>query len=565
MEQPRPLSSSIKIRTPTTPTAPPSAPPSILRQRTSLHHKANHLRIDTGENAPAPVVTSPQRGSARFANTLTNTSSALKNLPNSPLATAPQFDTILSNTRPRTSPIPVVRPGKTAQNLLEFTSGSNGTNKTLSIPSRNNPVADLQSLTLAAVKNRQLTPHYVISAAQTLPSNAVSLAVNVKEAADVQPLYPVNDPNEYEKRKRIYRALENAIEGYQNQNNIVQSSRTTRNTTTSDTVNQRDKYVSYAHPEDLLQVSCYLFQEIQKLGTHIEQLQAVIADQDSKIDAFTQQAENDFDLIKVRPKMQDLEGLQKSITHLEEEIIAYDPILFKEIQIKEQAEREEESILKASSPFRIVSLPYSAPSATLKSALPLLLGRPSSSMLPSKKQDEDKRPSSAVAGSKGRVSFSRGSTRSSSPIRSPSPPVNDTQEVNVPEEDEPTAPVVQETNIDSYEKEMEVIDEKSVQLYIDSIRRKFKLLDDFVFVLKKKIQRLEQTDQDLNSLVSTFGSVEGLLEENEKMKREIHFLSWVQKRFDSDMLLHHEFLYSEDVHLLRAVIFALQNELLYVL
>jgi flagellar biosynthesis chaperone FliJ len=555
MEQPRPLSSSMKIRSPPSPATPGNAPPSILRQRTSLHHKANHLRIDAIEtnSIPSPVV-SPHRGSARFTNSLqaSNTS----NIKSVSTPTGQQFDKLLSNTRPKTSPVPIRRPSKSAQNLIEYTSGTSGNNKPFVIPARNNPLVELESLTLTAVKNRQqqMTPHYVISAAQTLPSNAVSLAIDLKEAADTPPHYPCNDPNEVDKRKRIYKALEDAIEGYQNQNVIVQSSRQKNSaTTTTDTVQQREKYLSYAHPEDLLQVSCYLFQEVQKLNHQVDQLQTVIADQDAKIAAFTEQAENDFDLIKVRPKMQDLDALQKSITRLEEEIISYDPILFKEIQIKEQTEREEEAFMNAS-PFRIVSLPYTAPSPTLKTALPLVLGRPSSSMLPSRNPDNAKWPSSTASSptqKSSKVSFT---------------PVDELKDQDVSPgevvEELPSEPTVKETTTDAIDKEVEVIDEKSVQLYVDSIRRKFKLLDDFVFVLKKKIQRLEQTDQDLNSLVSTFGSVEGLLEENEKMKREIHFLGWVQKRFDSDMLLHHEYLYSDDIHLLRAVIFALQNELL---
>jgi hypothetical protein len=289
----------------------------------------------------------------------------------------------------------------------------------------------------------------------------------------------------------------------------------------------------------------------------VETLRAVVAEQDEKLSSQEKQVENDFDLIKVRPKASDLFSLQKSITKLEEEIVDYDPILYKELQIKAEMDREMEERLKASTPFRIVSLPQHAPSPTLQSALPLLQGRPSSSMLPTRKQNSSKRPLSATAPS--RKSISRVSFSASSP----------TELFEAPEETTPgdvveevSTPVVQETTTDAVDSEIEVIDEKSVLLYLDCIRRKFKLLDDFVFVLKKKIQRLEQTDQDLNSLVSTFGSVEGLLEENEKMKREIHFLNWVKQRFSSDMLLQHEYLYSDDVHLLRAVIFALQNELL---
>lgn len=85
-----------------------------------------------------------------------------------------------------------------------------------------------------------------------------------------------------------------------------------------------------------------------------------------------------------------------------------------------------------------------------------------------------------------------------------------------------------------------------------------------IFVLKKKIARLEQTSEELRELVANFGSLENLLKENERLKKENENYRWMEKRFNSHELLKREHLFSEDIPFLRSLIFALQNELLYV-
>lgn len=98
----------------------------------------------------------------------------------------------------------------------------------------------------------------------------------------------------------------------------------------------------------------------------------------------------------------------------------------------------------------------------------------------------------------------------------------------------------------------------------NNYKLKYQILETLIFVLKKKIARLEQTSEELRELVANFGSLENLLKENERLKKENENYRWMEKRFNSHELLKREHLFSEDIPFLRSLIFALQNELLYV-
>ena len=89
-----------------------------------------------------------------------------------------------------------------------------------------------------------------------------------------------------------------------------------------------------------------------------------------------------------------------------------------------------------------------------------------------------------------------------------------------------------------------------------------KLLENLIFVLKKKVKRFEQSDSDVKRMIVNWGSLPELLKDNERMKKELKFFDWVTQRFDTELLLKHKYLYTEDVYLMRSAIFALQNELL---
>ncbi|KAG2389543.1 hypothetical protein C9374_014103 [Naegleria lovaniensis] len=99
------------------------------------------------------------------------------------------------------------------------------------------------------------------------------------------------------------------------------------------------------------------------------------------------------------------------------------------------------------------------------------------------------------------------------------------------------------------------------QKYTQCLQYKMRLLENLIFVLKKKIQRYEQSDSEVKQLVKQWGSLPELLRENEAMKKELNFYNWVTQRFDTELLLKHKYLYLDDVYMLRSVIFALQNEL----
>jgi outer membrane murein-binding lipoprotein Lpp len=66
---------------------------------------------------------------------------------------------------------------------------------------------------------------------------------------------------------------------------------------------------------------------------------------------------------------------------------------------------------------------------------------------------------------------------------------------------------------------------------------KFERLDELVVVLKKRIARLEETE-GLADVVSNFGSVPDLLEENQKLKHEVQELRSREGRFDSGTTSH---------------------------
>ena len=80
-------------------------------------------------------------------------------------------------------------------------------------------------------------------------------------------------------------------------------------------------------------------------------------------------------------------------------------------------------------------------------------------------------------------------------------------------------------------------------------------------ILKKKIGRLEQTDNDLKDLVSNFGSLDNLLRDNERLMKENEKYKWMERRFNHHFLLRRDHLLNDDIAYLKALIFALQNEL----
>eukprot|EP00761_Pharyngomonas_kirbyi_P012014 gb/GECH01012041.1/.p1 GENE.gb/GECH01012041.1/~~gb/GECH01012041.1/.p1 ORF type:complete len:826 (+),score=205.17 gb/GECH01012041.1/:1-2478(+) len=97
--------------------------------------------------------------------------------------------------------------------------------------------------------------------------------------------------------------------------------------------------------------------------------------------------------------------------------------------------------------------------------------------------------------------------------------------------------------------------------YQELLNEKFKLLEDFIFVLKKRNRRIEGETKRLGPVVSKYGSLNSLLNNKEQIEKENHELRKYIARFNSDVLLNRKILEVEDTFFLRTVIFALQNEL----
>lgn len=97
--------------------------------------------------------------------------------------------------------------------------------------------------------------------------------------------------------------------------------------------------------------------------------------------------------------------------------------------------------------------------------------------------------------------------------------------------------------------------------YSRLLQHKFTLLEDVVAALRKRIREYEQTDEDVSKLVTQYGSVAALLEENKHLASELDGYKWLDARFDTEFLTRHEHLQSEDVSYLKSVVYALQNEL----
>ncbi|KAL9650437.1 hypothetical protein ABK040_004661 [Willaertia magna] len=327
-----------------------------------------------------------------------------------------------------------------------------------------------------------------------------------------KPYYPLT-PQEIEKRKQVYStyAFIMSTFHYYDKNNNPDSNNVEENSSNPN--------VSYGHPQDIFQISCYLLKEVLNLNNEMDHLKYQLNEKDKRIHELEEKYEtkSEYDLIKARPSKLDMISLQESISRLEDEILKHDPILFKEK--KEQMEEDQMLFEINGKDNQFVNVKQATP--------------PLPSLLRNGRKSNNSRSSSAS-----------GSSRP--------PSVNSVTSDRIS--------VVSDGD-DSSISLSQSLTQTEVQEYVQAIKNKMKLLENFIFVLKKKAQRLEQTDLDLKKLVLEWGTLHELLEENKRMKTELKFFGWVTERFDTDMLLNHKYLYIEDTTLLKSVIFALQNEL----
>ncbi|KAJ4461722.1 hypothetical protein PAPYR_1854 [Paratrimastix pyriformis] len=92
------------------------------------------------------------------------------------------------------------------------------------------------------------------------------------------------------------------------------------------------------------------------------------------------------------------------------------------------------------------------------------------------------------------------------------------------------------------------------------VETKFRRLEDLIFVLKRRLNVFEQ-NASLAEAVARSGGVEGLLAENNRLRKDSERLHQMEARYDASALLGRSKLDTYDPPALRALVRALQNEL----
>ncbi|KAK2961454.1 hypothetical protein BLNAU_3575 [Blattamonas nauphoetae] len=90
---------------------------------------------------------------------------------------------------------------------------------------------------------------------------------------------------------------------------------------------------------------------------------------------------------------------------------------------------------------------------------------------------------------------------------------------------------------------------------------KFKLLEDLVYVLKRRLNVFEQ-NVGLSEAVTRFGSVTEMLDENKRLEDELRRMKEMEARYDASSLLSHTQIDGLDRNCLISLVRALQNELI---
>jgi hypothetical protein len=533
-----------------------SSSPGIVRNRHILHHQPSHHVLYEPKAAY-----SPKLPTSKYAPAIDDITDEVVHSPFRSSSPKIQFKDRQFQQRPKTTPNISKTSGTFINSSVQMRAES--TNKIpLLQKTPLEKLGDLTQLTLSSRYIKQLTCS--VTAVQQIPKNYVfSEESDESLFSDHCLVYhsvchdmkhdSIANIDNMKKRDVVYSVFKDILQEFRNYEQLIEASGPGMDS-------QVAKTVSYAHPEDLFQICCYLYAEKSLVEQQVKQLNETITIQRAQIASYAAEkaSETEFDLFKVRPSKSDIEELEASIQKIESDIRKEDPAILKEIMAMKEDTRELEERIKTQTELHLSE--QDVLKNAEREAVPVLpdLTRPQS--VPATTSGERRIHSAKSVKSAGPArlkklnSFSNSfrSTKSTS-----TSPGGHLATVDDYIDDDHFSVYSLHSDFENHD----AVDEAGVKHYVKLIREKLKLLEDYVMVMKKKTQRVEQTDEDLKNLVTNFGSIESLLRENDRLKKEINFFNWVTKRFDHDLLLKHEYLYIDDIPLLRAVIFAMQNEI----
>lgn len=500
------------------------SPMNIVQARHSFHHKPNqHIVYQSprGVTSKSSINFLEHReredtgiveGGTTRGNTLANSYRSLASLKNDRRpTTSPAYFTTREGQSSKSLPEkPQTTQGRYRSNNNRKIEGIEGmTNDEVSpfISSQNQKLATLTNSTLSSRYFKALTCQ--VTAVQQLPRGFV-FSDSSYDVLNCDTIYQniSNDlRNErddeflsvgYKKRSTVLSCFRDVVQNFRDYEQWIDSS----NMGSESYVN---KIISYGHPEDLFQICCYLYNDRSKMKERMEEMSIAMMEQKRYIKALTTEKEStsEYDLFKTHPSKEDVKELEESIKNIEKEIKQSDPALMREVIAMREDQQELENRIVHQQEKQTYGL----------DELREIHGEDFElEVLPSHVHTT--------------LSSAKSSLRLKAPATTPS-------------------------NTDS----------NGALYYVHLMKEKLKLLEDYILVMKKKVNRVEQVNEDVKTILGNHGSIDALLNDNKRLKREILFNDWVKKRFDHDLLLKQDYLYVDDLPLLRSVIFALQNEL----